>query len=317
MQKISTLVLLLLLAVAGAAWWRTAPPTAKATKQRAAALAEAELVDQSTYATAERLARLAETAEERSYAQTALRVADHALAFAFTTALRDVEAHPPVLNAGAQKIQDRIHRTQGLLDSDQLLVAQLTGALAQAKETQKDALQDELDLAQSQLELDKDELEEASQDLIEAGGNPQRRIEELQQEHDALVKARLAPTPAAPAAIQRQGSWNRFVDWLRLRQKHTEIDEARSSAAQKAADLAARRAALADSIESTKGGISELARHAKNAKPDTAPAPPARAAHTHEDAAALLNQTQLIGANQKVLSLLDRRISDQKQLADI
>ncbi len=316
-QKISTFVLLLLLAVAGAAWWKTAPPTVKVTKQRAAALAEAELVDQSTYATAERLARLAETPEERSYAQTALRIADHALAFAFTTALRDVEAHPPVLSAGAQKIQERIHKTQSLLDSDQQRVTQLTAALAQAKETQKDALQDELDLAQSQLELDKDELEEANQDLIEAGGNPQKRIEALQQEHDALVKARLAPAAAAPATIQRQGSWSRFVDWLRSRQKQTEIDEAQSSAAGKAADLAARRAALADSIESTKGGISELARHAKNAKPDTASAPPAQAAHTHEGAAALLNQTQLIAANQKVLSLLDRRISDQRQLAGI
>src|SRR5580698_6945338 len=187
-QKISTLVLALLLAVAGVAWWKTAPPTARVTKQRAAVLAAAELVDQSTYTTAQRLARLAETADEQAYAQSALRVADHALAFAFTTALRDAEAHPPTLSPDALKIQDRIHKSQGLLDSDQQRVTELIGALAQAKAAQKDALQDELDLAQSQLDLDKDELEEANQDLVEAGGNPQKQIEALEQEHDAQVK---------------------------------------------------------------------------------------------------------------------------------
>ncbi|HSY96128.1 MAG TPA: hypothetical protein VK793_10950, partial [Steroidobacteraceae bacterium] len=98
-QKMSALVLVLLLAAAGAAWWETAPPTARVTKQRAAAQAAAELVDQSTYTTAQRLAQLAETPEEQAYAQSALRVADHALAFAFTTALRDAEAHPPTLSA--------------------------------------------------------------------------------------------------------------------------------------------------------------------------------------------------------------------------
>ena len=146
-QKISTLVLALLLAVAGIAWWKTAPPTAKVTKQRAAALAAAELVDQSTYTTAQRLARLAETPDEQVYAQSALRVADHALAFAFTTALRNDEAHPPALSPQALKIQERVKKSQVLLDSDQQRVTELTGALAQAKEAQKDSLQDELDLA--------------------------------------------------------------------------------------------------------------------------------------------------------------------------
>jgi small-conductance mechanosensitive channel len=348
-QKIFTLVLVLLLAAAGVAWWKTAPPTAKLTRQRAATLAAAELVDQSTYTTAQRLARLAETADEQAYAQSALRVADHALAFAFTTALRDAEAHPPVLSPEAVKIQDRIRKSQGLLDADQQRVTELTGALAQAKTAQKDALQDELDLAQSQLDLDKDELEEANQDLVEAGGNPQKQIEALEQEHDAQVKARTAQPALAPAAAGQHGSLSRFVEWLHLRQKQQEIDEAQSSAAQKAAKLVAQRGTLATSLEQTKGGISELAQHAQGAQPPSAPAqsatpaqgatpaqsgtpaqsatpaqgakpaaaPAMRVQHTHEDAAALLNQTKLIAADQKVLTLLDRRIADQKQLAGI
>jgi small-conductance mechanosensitive channel len=326
-QKISAILLALLLAAAGIGWWKTAPPTARVTRQRAAALAAAELVDQSTYTTAQRLARLAETPDEQSYAQSALRVADHAIAFAFTTALRDVEAHPPALSPDALKIQDRIRRSQGLLDSDQQRVTELTGALAHAKEAQKDALLDELDLAQSQLDLDKDELEEANQDLVEAGGNPQKRIEALEQEHDAQVKARVAaPVPAAAAAPQH-GSLSRFVEWLHLRQKQQQLGDAQSSAAEKAAKLAAQRTQLAAKLESAKSGISELAQHAKNAQAQTAatgastgaaaagPAP--RAQHTHEDAAALLTQTKQITADQKVLTLLDQRTADQKQLAGI
>jgi small-conductance mechanosensitive channel len=319
-QKISTLLLALLLAAAGIGWWKTAPPTARVTKQRAAALAAAELVDQSTYTTAQRLARLAQTPDEQSYAQSALRVADHALAFAFTTALRDVQAHPPALSPEALKIQDRIRKSQGLLDSDQQRVTEFTGALAHANEAQKDALQDELDLASSQLDLDKDELEEANQELVDAGGNPQKQIEALEQEHDAQVKARaVAPvTAAAAGATQQHGSLSRFVEWLHSRQKRQEIDDAQSGAAQKAANLTAQRTALAANLENAKGGIADLAQHTKSAKTQNAAAGPApRAQHSREDAAALLNQTKLIAADQKVLPLLDQRIADQKQLAGI
>jgi small-conductance mechanosensitive channel len=321
-QKISTLGLVLLLVLAGVAWWKTAPPTAKVTKQRASALAAAALVDESTYTTAQRLALLADTPEEQTYAQSALRVADHALAVAFTTALRNIEAHPPALSPDALKIQDRIRKSQGLLDSDQQRVTELTGALAQAKEAQKDALQDELDLARSQLDLDKDELEEANQDLVEAGGNLQQRIEAMEQEHDAQVKARTVPAiPPAATTPEEHGSLSHFVAWLHLRQKQKEVDEAQAGAAQRAAELAAQRAALATSLDSTKGGISELAQHTKSAKAQgTAPgsaAPPPQLQHTHEDAAALLNQTKLIAADQKVLTLLDRRIADHRQLAVI
>jgi len=319
LQKISALVLALLLAVAGIAWWKTAPPTARVTRQRAAELAAAQLVDQSTYGTAQRLARLAETPEEQVFAQSALRVADHALAFAFTTALRDVEAHPPALSADARNIQDRIRKSQALLDADQQRVTELSATLQTAKEAQKAALQDELDLAQSQLDLDKDELEEANQDLLEAGGNLQQRIEVLQQEHEAEVKAHAAAAAAQPKLAEEQhGSLRRLLEWLRLKQKRQELEDAEATAAKKAADLAAQRASLAVTLETAKAGISELAQHTKSAKDQGTPVTPAaRIQHSHDDAATLLGQTKLIAADQKVLTLLDRRSADQRQLAGI
>ncbi|HTG02449.1 MAG TPA: mechanosensitive ion channel domain-containing protein, partial [Bradyrhizobium sp.] len=260
----------------------------------------------------------AESPDEQAYAQAALRIADHALAFAFTTALRDVEAHPPALSPEAQKIQDRIRNSQALLDADQQRVKELTAAIAQAKESQKDTLQDELDIAQSQLDLDQDELAEANQDLVEAGGNLQKRIEALEQEHDSQVKARTAAPASAVAADEQHGSWSRLMAWHRSRQKQQEVDDAKASSDQKTANLTARRTALAASLENIKGGISELAHHTKSAKDRAAAAAPApRVQHNHEDAAALLNQTKQVAADQKVLTLLDRRIADQKQLAGV
>src|SRR6185312_12532346 len=201
----------------------------------------------------------------------------------------------------ALKIQDRIRQSRNLLDADQQRVAELTGALAQAKEAQKEALQDELGLAQSQLDLDKDELDEANQDLTEAGGNLQQQIETLQQEHEAQVKAAAAAPAAAKTVEQEHGSVSRMAEWLRLKKKRRQIDDARATAAQKAADLTARHATLAANLDHDKGGIAELAQHTKSAKSAKSQgiAPPVpRVQHSHEDAAALLNRTKLIAADQ-------------------
>ncbi|HEX3848555.1 MAG TPA: mechanosensitive ion channel domain-containing protein, partial [Steroidobacteraceae bacterium] len=344
-QRIFTGFLILLLLAAGFAWWRTAPPTAKVSRQRAADLAAAQVVDQSAYNTAERLSRLADTPEEQTYAQAALRVADHALAFAFTTALRDVEAHPPELSPEARAIQERVRKSQSLFDADQQRVTALTAELAQAKEPQKSSIQDELDLAQSQLDLDKDELDEANQDLLDAGGNVQQRIESLQQEHEAQVKARAPVTAPLKAPAEEHGSWNRWIDWLHLRQNRQDIEDAAHRSSEKADRLVKRRADLAGALEKAKSSIAELSQHARGAKEPSGPAgasapspaaaptgtpsartatgaapPPAATAapaRTHTDAAALLSQTKLIEADQKVITLLDRRISDQRQLATI
>jgi len=93
LQKGLTGLLGITLVALGAVWWRTAPPSPRVIERRAAALTSAALVDESTYATAQRLASLADTPEEEPFMQAALRVADHELALAFTAALRDVEAH--------------------------------------------------------------------------------------------------------------------------------------------------------------------------------------------------------------------------------
>ena len=317
-EKILGAVLGLLLIAAGIAWWKTAPPALHATKGNAA-ITSTDLVDQSTYTTAQRLAQLAIAPEEQSFSQSALRIADHELDLAFTEALRDVEAHPPALNSEAAAIQARIAKSQALLSTDQQQVDGLTAALAQAKTDQKDKIQDQLDLAQSQLELDKDELDESNQNMVEAGGNPRQQIESMVQEHDAQTKAHPTP-PAAQAAQEQGGSIGKFRNWWQLRQKEQALEAAGYAASQKAQALGARHTALASGLDATKGSIPELALHTKAAK-DTGQAPPQtppqtpQVQRTHEDAASLVGRTKAIAADQTILTLINRRIADQNQLA--
>jgi small-conductance mechanosensitive channel len=318
-EKIIGAALTVALFAAGVAWWKTSPPTLAVRKQTAAAITSTDLVDQSTYATAQRLAPLVASAEEQALAQAALRIADHELDLAFTEALSDVDAHPPALNSAAAAIQAHVSKSQTLLQADQQRVTDLTNAISQAKDAQKGALQDELDLAKSQAELDKDELDAANQDLVDAGGNPHQQIEAIVQEHDAQTKAHPVAAVSKPvAAEQARGSVGKFRDWRALRQKWNELADAQSQALQKAQALSERRTALAKGLEATKGGIAELAQHTNSSKDTDKPAVQApRAQRSHEDAAALLGQTKSITADQKILTLLDRRIADQRQLAGI
>ena len=154
MKRILAGILGLLLILGSVAWWKTRPPTLEARKQAVEAITTTDLVDQTTYTTAQRLARLALTPEEQVLAQSALRIADHELDLAFSEALIDAEAHPPALNSDAQAIQARIVKSQSSLNADQQQVSDLTAAIAQAKPAQKDELQNQLDVAQSQLELE-------------------------------------------------------------------------------------------------------------------------------------------------------------------
>ncbi len=318
-HKVWMAALVLLLVAAMLGWWHTKPPSAAIVKRSVVAMTSAALVDESTYATALRLSRLATSAEEQSLSLSALRIADHELALAFNAALRDVEAHPPALSPEAVEIQARLQKSQMLLDGDQQRVTQLGTALANAPVSQKDALNDELQLAQSQLDLDKDEVEEANQDLLAAGGNPQQRIETMVQEHDAQVKARAtASPPPASTPTARRGSLGKFRSWLQLREESQQLAAAADIAQQKAQALSSQRATLGASLEDTKGGIAELSHHTKSAKlaaPTAASAPSAQ--HSHADAATLLNQTKLITANQRLLTLLERQGADERQLAGV
>ena len=86
LQRAVAAVLIALLLAAGYGVWATrAPPAAAAPAQSGSS--GMPVIDQSTFLTAQRLARLATTPEERSLAQAAVQTADHDLDLAFAAAL--------------------------------------------------------------------------------------------------------------------------------------------------------------------------------------------------------------------------------------
>ena len=353
LQKTAAAVLLTLLAAALYGVWATYQPapspelgtqgTSTQGSKTPSAVDSALAIDEHTLLTAQRLGALASTPEELPHAQAAAQLADHELDLAFAAALRQIEVHPPVLSAEAQKIAGRLQKSQKLLENDQAQVAQLSATVAQAADSQKYALQDQLDLARSQLELDQDEVEEANQDLLQAGGNVHQRIQKMMQEHTAAAQRRTAAAPAvADPLATLHGLAQRLREWLTLRKKQRWLGYAAAHATSSAAQLGVERQKLAAELETSKDSVPELAHHTKRAKSTTGPAAatasvltssaatpsaaaprapasrtPATVAPPASDATTLLNTARQIAADQKLLTSLDQRISDRRQIAEV
>jgi small-conductance mechanosensitive channel len=354
LQKMAAAVLVMLLAAVGYGLWTTSPAAGSVRAQRAAAKAPAAsampVIDQNTFLTAKRLARLATTAEEHPLAQSAVQLADHELDQAFSAEFRHIEAHPPVLSPEAAQIQERLLSAQKEQDSDAQEVKRLSAALAQAADAAKPAIQDRLQLAQSQLELAQDEVEEANNDLLQAGGNVHQRIKMMQEEHDATER-NAAATPAAAAASplgRLRGLVGQVREWYAVRDKRHALEDAQRHAASSAAQLAAERTQFATELAASKQGVPEFAERAARrtggagsaagtatpakaaaAKPTPAapPAPgtaagvapngPAGAVPRNAAAPTLLSITRQIAADQHRLTLRDQRITARRRLAAV
>ena len=306
-------------------WATYQPPPPELGKQESAARPATTdatgIIDERTLRRAQRLSSLANTPEELPYAQSATQLADHELDVAFAAALRQIEAHPPVLSPEAQKIADRLQTAQKQLEGDQARVNQLTAALAQPGATQNSTLQDRLDLAQSQLELDKDEVAAANQDLMLAGGNAHQRIQKMMQDHTAAANNHPLPKSSATDPLAKlHGLVEQFREWQTLRKKERFLQHAATQATNSAAALRDERQKMAVQLEESK----------KNAPARTAAAPISRSTPstpatgtapagdaTAESTSSLLATTRQLAADQKLLTSLDQRISDRHQLADV
>lgn len=311
-QRIAAAVLILLLGAAVYALWRTAAPdggrAVRSKNQNTAAAPP--LVDQSPLVTAQQLAQLADTPEEQALAREALRVGDHEVDLAFASALRQAALHPPALSPEAKEIQARLQKAQHLLQSDQAEAARLTAALAKASADRKDALEEQLNLVKAQTDLDQDEVDDAKQDLIRAGGDPQARIQQMVDEHEAALHNTPATLPAVSNASQPRGLIHRYSQWSVLRQKKQKLQRAREASESAAASLAAQHNALDARIDAEMTASPELKRSA-------APAAAEEAAPAKPNSAALLQKTKSLSGDQKQLAEFDRRIDDHKELAGI
>jgi len=323
-HKVAGVLLVLLLAGAGYGIFRTEPPpvtlpsasTAAPGTSIAAAPGQPS-VDQTPLKTAQELAALVTLPEERPLAQEALRISDHSVDLAFTNALHEATSHPPVLNAEGKEIQARLQNAEKALADAQAKVAQLTAADAKATGDRKDTLDDELELAKAQQELAQDEVDDAKQDLIRAGGDPQDRIQAMVKEHEASAHATEGVLANTPAPVEERGLIHRVEQWTALHKKQLLLWRAKEQTEATEAALAAKHNALDSEIHAEKGEA-----QAASAAPG-APTPaanPAAAPHpqrSREEAAALVTATKQRSARQKRLATFDRRIDDEKELADV
>lgn len=279
------------------------------------------MVDQTPLTTAQSLAQLPNSPAEQRLAQEALRIGDHEVDLAFAAALRDVTEHPPALSPAAKKIQDRLTRYQKALDNDNAQIAEFIAAAAKASGTKKDQLSNQLNLTKAQQELDQDEVDDAKQDLIRAGGDPQARILALEQEHEATSHNAAAASSAALLPTGH-GLISLYQQWSALHQKDLQLSSAKQAALAAVVSIAALHDALeskasADSPSNppTAGQNSQAPPAAPPASPSSA-APPNQASASADDATTtLLKNTKRRAGDRLTLTTYDKRIDDEKQLA--
>jgi small-conductance mechanosensitive channel len=322
LQQIGALVILLLLGLTGYGLWKTresdAPTAAALSKaQKQAAASQILTVDQSPLKTAQQLAQLAISSDEREFAKEALRLGDYEVDLAFDTALHEARLHPPPLSAEAKEIQTRLQKAEKLLNADQERTKQLTAQIAKIPEAKRELPQIDLAQAQADLDLDQDEVDDAKQDLIAAGGDLTDRIEALKKEHEETAHNGVTAIPTGAAPPEQLGLIHQIQQWLILRQKKLQLEQAKANAESASAALAQTHNLLDAKVEAAKEKAPELAHHSKKTKDLSSVVRVAAADKSAEDSAALLKQTQEISGDQKTLAALDKRSETHKELAGI
>jgi len=314
-QKIGAITLVLLLGAAVYGLNRTAraPSAPRATSSNPEP-APASAVDQTPILTALKLAQIPTTAEELPFAQETLRIADHEMDLAYAAAERELEAHPPRLTADAKKIQARLHEAEDALDAANAEVARLTAEEAKASGSRKDALDDQLVLATAHQEEHQDEVDDAKEDLARAGGDPNARIEAMVQEHKASSQAVDSLKIAVSTAAEERGLIHRFGQWWVLHQKQALLWQAKQQAESAAAAFSASHNGLEGQLEAEKKSVSQPVETARATPSSPGGGTPANL--SREDSTALVKAAKRRAASQKTLTSLDKRIENQKQLAE-
>src|SRR5580704_11315980 len=262
-----TVLAVLTLLVAATAWailytrdWATSARRLHADQMRAVH-ASPQIVDTSALQTAQQLAPLAVTHWEQEYAQQALRLADRSVDLSFNAALEDAKENPAPLTAETAPLAARVKDADARLNVDQDRVAQLTEALAKARPSAKDDVQDQIDLAKAQESLDQDEMDDAHEDLTRAGGDKLSLVQDQLDQHEASEAhtgkpgagggdggggAGQAPSPESSRAANLVAQVEAIFS---LRTKESLLQQARQNALARIAKDTAEHAALEKQLD--------------------------------------------------------------------
>jgi len=311
-QKIFAIIVVLLLGATVYGFIRTSQ-TSRAAKNSggASGAASTSIVDQTTLQTAEKLARMPTAEEERPFAQDALQIADKDMDLAYSAAKRELQEHPVAQSPTAKQIETRLKQAEDTLAADDALVERLTAQEAKATGARKDELHDQLVLATANQQEHQDEVADAKEDLERAGGDSTSRIEALNQEHTLSSKEIDSLQIGVTAVTEQRGLIHRFSDWWALHQKQLLLWEAKQQAESAAAAFLARHKALEAQSDANQASAPATAKPARGGE-----ATKTLAKASPEKSADLLKAAKQRGALKKTLTSLDKRIDDQKQLAD-
>ena len=320
-HQIAASLIFLLIAATLIGIWHTrqasslsASPQAKNSKPANSSLTA---VDQTPLKVAQQLAQLASTPEERAFAQEAIRLADYEVDMAFDTALSEARLHPPPLSPEAKQINERLQKAEKILKADEERTKQLAEQVVKAPEDKREAVELDLIQAEADLDLDQDEVDDAKQDLYRAGGNLVDRIQAMRKEHEELGHANATAIPIGNIPPEELGLIHRAQQWSALHQKQLELWQAKNDALAAAGKLSAQHDTLESASDAAKAQSPELVHHSKLSQSAQPASRVSAADKSREDSASLLQRTQQIAANQKILTVLDKRIETHKELATV
>ena len=263
--------------------------------------AQAGIVDQRPWQTAEALAGLAVSAEERLLAREAERLADHEVDQAFAQALRQASAETRELKGEALELQQRVAELQGMVKDDQTLVKELTAKASPDGQVGAQAA-DDLEVAKAQFGLDSDELSDSMEDLARESGDRRGLIQQelgareaAMKKYDSAINAGADGVGQAAVVVSAQFGTlaGQASAWWGQRSRERLIAQA-------------ERQAREDGVR-----LSEEHRKLE-AEATTAEAQGTGAASS---SAGRVKMLQRLAARRSILSILDDRMGAQQQLA--
>jgi len=223
------------------------------------------LVDIKPWQTAQALAALAYTAEEKEYAQEAERLADHEVDQAFASALRQatLDAQHLKLSGDAQALSKKVGQLQQLISQDKDDIQTITAALkAPSPKDGRPAEYDEgdLEVAKAQLALDADELVDIQHDFDQASGDQTSQIQAELTSHEAAMRGYDKQVreggQIATVSARRFGTLaGRLGAWSRLGSRTALLQQAIDQTRRDVGMLNAQQSAIETKI-STMGAVS-------------------------------------------------------------
>ena len=259
------------------------------------------IVDVNPWQTAQALAPLAMTAEEKEYAQDAERLADHEVDQAFASSLRQatLDSQHITLTGDALALSKKVTQLQQLIAQDKDDVQTITEQLKlPPPKNGKPAEYDEgdLEVSKAQLGLDTDELADAQQDLDRASGDQTSQIQAELNAHEATMREYDKHVheggQVAAISVRRYGTLaGRIGAWFSQRSRYDLLQQALNQTRADIANLTAQHNALEVKANSAAVHTDDLDEKLEGLKDRT--------------------------AQRQILSILDDRIQTEQQLATV